>query len=94
VSHEGAHHCGGGHDAHPSQEQGRGCPGGGPGQADHRRGATACVVGRGPHVPRAGLTGELIHLEAVPITGLAVPTAGHTLHHLLPLSWPTGEAAL
>ena len=93
VPHKGGHHRGGGHDAQHGQEEGRGRPGRGPGEADHRRGAAARVVARGPHVPWAGLASELVHLEAVPVAGLAVPTAGDALHHLFPLPRPTGEAA-
>ena len=94
VPHEGGHNCGGGHDTQHGQEEGRGRPGRGPGQADHWRGAAARVVARGPHVPGAGLASELVHLEAVPVAGLTVPTAGDALHHLFPLPRPTGEAAL
>ena len=94
VPHEGGHHRGGGRDAQHGQEEGRRGPGRGPGEADHRRGAAARAVARGPHVPWAGLARELVRLEAVPVAGLAVPTAGDALHHLFPLPRPTGEAAL
>lgn len=94
VSHEGSNDSCGGHDAQDSQEKGQSGPRRGPGQAHHGSGTAASVVGCRSHVPWTGLTRELVHLEAVPVAGLTVPTAGHTLHHLFPFTRPTGEAAL
>lgn len=90
---EGDDDPGGGQDAQDGQEDGDDGPGGAPLQLDDGRRPAARAVLQGPHVEGTHVTGELIQQVLVAIAELAVPAAGNSLYHLLPLSRLARETA-
>jgi len=62
-------------------------------QLDDGDGLAGGAVLVGSLLVGAELTGELAGLEVVSLTALTVPATRDTLHYLLPLAGPAGEAA-